>query len=117
MLNTTQENMKEEIREEIGRGVRLDYIRHTAGEWIDGWLPVYNNRIIEEWQNMPSEYDNQGANELGYQESDIDIVKLMMLDLYLYYTDLFNAVLDEIEEDHAIYEQELEDERNQEVSA
>jgi hypothetical protein len=50
---------------------------------------------------MPSEYDNRGANELGWQESELDIVKLMMLDLYLYYTDLFNEVIDDIEEDHA----------------
>ena len=113
MLNTTQENMKEEIREEIGRGVRLDYIRNTAGEWIDGWLPVYNNQIIEEWQKMPSEYDNRGAAELGAQQGH-DIVNLMSLDLYLYYSDLFNAVMDEIEEDHAVYEQELEEERERE---
>jgi hypothetical protein len=117
MLNTTQENMKEEIREEIGRGVRLDYIRNTAGEWVDGWLPVYNNQIIEEWQKMPSEYDNRGASELGWEDAELDIVKRMSLDLYLYYSDLFNAVLDEIEEDHLFYEQELEDEKNQEVSA
>jgi len=116
MLNTTQENMKEEINQEIGKGVRLDHIRNTAGEWIDGWLPVYNNQIIEEWQKMPSEYDNRGANELGSQQGH-GIVDLMSLDLYLYYSDLFNAVLDEIEEDHAVYEQELEDEKNQEVSA
>jgi hypothetical protein len=117
MLNATQENMKEEINQEIGKGVRLDHIRDTAGEWIENWVPVYNNQIIEEWQKMPSEYDNRGANELGWQEAELDIVKLMRLDLYLYYSDLFNAVLDEIEEDHAVYEQELEDEKNKEVSA
>ena len=113
MLNTTQENMKEEINQEIGKGVRLDYIRNTAGEWIDGWLPVYNNQIIEEWQKMPSDYDNRGAAELGSQQGH-GIVDLMSLDLYLYYSDLFNAVLDEIEEDHLFYEQELEEERERE---
>jgi hypothetical protein len=56
---------------------------------------------------MPSEYDNQGANELGYQESELDIVKLMMLDLYLYYTDLFNEVVKEIEDDIAHDEEEV----------
>ena len=105
MLNTTQEQMKEEITQEIGRGVRLDYIRDTAGEWIDSYLPIYNNEIIEEWKNMPGDYDNRGAAELGAQQGH-GIVDLMSLDLYLYYSDLFQAVLDEIEEDHAIYEQE-----------
>lgn len=107
MLNTTQEEWKSELNDEIARGASIDDIKDRSGEWIDGWLPVYNNRIIEEWQKMPSEYDNQGANELGYQESEIDIVKLMMLDLYLYYTDLFNEVVEEIEEDHAHDEEEV----------
>ena len=105
MLNTTQENMKEEITQEIGKGVSLDSIRDRAGEWIDGYLPVYNNEIIEEWKNMPGDYDNRGAVELGIP-GEISIISLMQLDLYLYYSDLFNEVLDEIEEDHAIYEQE-----------
>lgn len=117
MLNATQESMKEELVNEIAQGATLDDIKDRSNEWIDGWIPVYNNRIIEEWQNMPSEYDNRGWAELGYQESELDIVKLMMLDLYLYYTDLFNEVVEEIEEDHAVYEQELQDEQDQEVSA
>jgi hypothetical protein len=107
MLNAMQEEWKSELNDEIARGASIDSIKDRSGEWVDGWLPVYNNRIIEEWQNMPSEYDNQGANELGYQESEIDIVKLMMLDLYLYYTDLFNKVIEEIEEDHAHDEEEV----------
>jgi hypothetical protein len=101
MLNTTQENMKEELVNEITRGSSLDEIKDRSHEWIDGYLPVYNNRIIEEWQNMPSEYDNRGANELGYGDSELDIVRLMSLDLYLYYTDLFNEVIEDMEEDYA----------------
>lgn len=117
MLNKTQDDMKREINDQIAQGSTLDDIKDRSGEWVDGWLPVYNNRIIEEWQNMPSEYDNRGANELGYNDSELDIVRLMSLDLYLYYTDLFNEVVKEIEEDHAVYEQELQDEQDQEVSA
>jgi hypothetical protein len=101
MLNKTQEGMKEELVNEIAQGSDLDTIKDNSHEWIDGWIPVYNNRIIEEWQNMPSEYDNRGANELGYNDSELDIVRLMSLDLYLYYTDLFNEVIEEMEEDIA----------------
>lgn len=96
MLNTTQERMKEELLEELKRGVELEDIKDNSGEWIDSWLPVYNNRIIEEWQNMPSEYDNRGYAELG-SSGEINIVNLMSLDLSLYYTDLWNEVVEEIE--------------------
>lgn len=96
MLNTTQERMKEELLEELKRGVELEDIKDNSGEWIDSWLPVYNNCIIEEWQNMPSDYDNQGASELGIP-GEINIINLMSLDLYLYYTDLWNEVVEEIE--------------------
>ena len=106
MLNKTQDDMKREINDQIAQGSTLDDIKDRSGEFIDGWLPVYNNEIIKEWQDMPSEYDNRGANELGYQESELNIVRLMSLDLYLYYTDLFNEVIEDIEDDIA-HDQEV----------
>lgn len=96
MLNTTQERMKEELLEELKNGGDIDQIKDNSGEWIDSWLPVYNNRIIEEWQNMPSDYDNRGYAELG-AGAEINIVNLMSMDLYLYYSDLWNKVVEEIE--------------------
>lgn len=108
MLNTTQEQMKRELLNEINNnGADLDDLRDRSGEWVDSYLPVYNNRIIEEWQQMPSEYDNRGSAELGHRE-EINIIELMSLDLYLYYSDLLNEVIEEIAE-------ELED--KEEVSA
>jgi len=93
----TVETMTEEIKSEISKGVELDQIRDNIGEWADGYIPIYNGRIIEEWQNMPSEYDNKGAEELGYS-GEINIVNLMSLDLYLYYSDLFNQAIELVEE-------------------
>lgn len=108
MLNTTQEQMKEELLNEINNnGADLDELRDRSGEWVDSYLPVYNDAIIREWQEMPSEYDNRGSAELGHSE-EINIVNLMSLDLYLYYSDLLNEVIEEIAE-------ELED--KEEVSA
>jgi hypothetical protein len=76
----------------------MESIRDNSGEWIDGYLPIYNNNIIEEWKDMPSEYDNRGSAELGIP-GDISIIALMQLDLYLYYSDLFFQVLDDIAEE------------------
>ena len=95
----TVARMVEEIKSELSREVELEELRDNSGEWIDGYLPVYNNRIIEEWQNMPSEYDNRGAVELGHLEQEINIVNLMSLDLYLYYSDLWNEALTQVEEE------------------
>ncbi len=100
-MNTVQE-MKSEILTAIANGEELDNIRDNSGEWIDGYLPVYNDRIIAEWQAMPSEYDDRGSHELGHM-GESTIIGLMNLDLYLYYSDLFQEAL-------AIVEQELEKE-------
>jgi hypothetical protein len=89
--------MKEEITDGLSYST-IEEIEDRSGEIIDSYLPVYNNRIIEEWQNMPSDYDNRGAAELGTGE-DINIVNLMTLDLYLYYSDLFNDAIKELKEE------------------
>jgi len=95
-----KEAMKSEFRNAITEhGETLEDIRDNSGEWIEGYLPVYNNKIVEEWQAMPSEYDNRGAVELGHLEQEINIINLMSLDLYLYYNDIFNEAVNELEEE------------------
>lgn len=93
---STLNNMIEEIKREIANGSDIEELRDNAGEWVEGYLPVYNNRIIEEWQTMPSEYDNRGAVELG-ADIEINIINLMTLDLYLYYSDLWHEALSDVE--------------------
>jgi len=96
--HATKEAMKEEFKTEIGKGyITLEEIRENSNEWIDGYLPIYNYDIMKEWQEMPADYDNRGAQELG-SDGDIGIVGLMSLDLYLYYIDIFNEAITELEE-------------------
>jgi len=106
---TTVEEMKKELLTALSNGEELDDIKDRSNEWIDGYLPIYNNRIVEEWQQMPSEYDNRGHAELG-QGGEIDIINLMSLDLYLYYNDLFNEAVAKVEEE--LEEQEELEEAN-----
>lgn len=97
MNTATKQQMKEEFKTEIEKGyVTLDEIRDNAGEWIDGYLPIYYNQIVEEWQAMPSEYNDRGHAELG---GEVTIYNLMSLDLYVYYLDIFNEALAELEEE------------------
>jgi len=89
--------MKEEFSNAIEHGETLESIHDNSGEWVDGYLPIYNADIIKEWQEMPGYYDDRGSAELGHM-GEITIIGLMSLDLYLYYTDLFNEVITEMEE-------------------
>jgi hypothetical protein len=94
---STVERMVEEIRTELARGEELEDIKDRSGEFIDSWLPVYNNRIIEEWTLMPNDYTDRGSAELGTGQ-EISIINLMTLDLYLYYSDLFAEAVQEVED-------------------
>jgi hypothetical protein len=94
---TSLEYIVEELRTAIANGEELEDIRDNSGEWVDGYLPVYNNQIVEEWQEMPGDYDNRGSAELGHLGHEINIINLMSLDLYVYYSDLFSEALAELE--------------------
>lgn len=98
MSHAIKEAMKEEFKTEIGKGyVTLDEIRENSNEWIDGYLPIYNYDIMKEWQAMPGEYNDRGSDELG-ADGQTGIIGRMSLDLYLYYTDIFNEAIAELEE-------------------
>jgi hypothetical protein len=91
--------MREEFTSEIGKGyITLDEIRDNSHEWVDSYLPVYNNEIIEQWQLMPGEYDDKGSAELEHM-GEITIIGLMSLDLFVYYTDIFNEACEELEQE------------------
>ena len=99
MSYQTKQAMKEEFKTEMEKGyVTLEEIQENSGEWIDGYLPIYYNQIVEEWQAMPSEFNDRGAAELGVGQ-EVTIYNLMSLDLYLYYTDIFNEAISELEEE------------------
>ena len=99
MNETIKQQMKDEFKTEMEKGyVTLEKIQQNSGEWIDGYLPVYYNQIVEEWQKMPSEYNDRGSAELGMGQ-EVTIYNLMSLDLYLYYTDIFNEAIAELEEE------------------
>ncbi len=93
---TTYDEIMQEIKQELTNGESLDDIRERSYELVDNYVPVYNNRILEEWQNMPSDYDNRGAQELGHNCEELNIINLMSSDLYIYYTELVGLVIDDL---------------------
>ena len=96
-MMTTLDEMIKEIKQEISNGMEIDEIRDISGEYVDGYVPVYNDRIIKEWQEMPGDYDNRGSAELGHLGQEINIINLMQLDLYIYYGELFDQALSDVE--------------------
>ena len=96
---TTDDEIMQEIKQELSNGEELAAIQERSYELVDNYVPVYNNRIIEEWQLMPSEYDNRGSAELGHNCEELSIINLMSADLYLYYQDLVALVLSDLEQE------------------
>ncbi len=100
MSYAIKEAMKDEFKNAMKNGETLQGISDNSEEWVDGYLPIFYNRITEEWQAMPSEYNDRGRAELGAGD-EFTIYSLMSLDLYIYYTDLFNEVIAELEQEIA----------------
>ena len=99
MDTVIKQQMKDEFKTEIEKGyITLEEIQENSGEWVDGYLPVYYNQIVEEWQKMPSKYNDRGVAELG-QTGTETIYNLMSLDLYVYYTHIFNEAIAELEDE------------------
>lgn len=67
-----------------------DFIYDRLTEMADSAVPVYNNEIIQDWQEMPSEYDDTWQDLVSVEE-DARITRLMSLDLYNYYLDAYRS--------------------------
>jgi hypothetical protein len=96
---TNYNEIMQEIKQEITNGESLEEIKERSYELVDNYVPVYNNRVIEEWTSMPSDYDNRGSAELGHNCQELNIINLMSADLYLYYQDLVNSVINDLQEE------------------
>ncbi len=99
MKNEKIEMIKKDFIDRMSRGEDIESIADNINEEVDSWLPIYNNDIISEWQDMPGDFDNLGAEQLGATE--YDIYKLMTLDLYLYYSDYISEIIEELKNNFA----------------
>ena len=65
-------------------------------EYAESDLPIYNNDIIKEWTEMPSDYDNRWQEVLDGEIEEHTITSLMLVDLYQYYTDTYYEIWEDI---------------------
>lgn len=70
-------------------------------EMADGLCPIYNGDIIAEWSELPSVFDDAGAD---YCDPNDGIVRRMQLDLYAYYDQTVRELWSEIEDEHVCTE-------------
>ena len=89
MLEQYQREEIESLVNEFASDDASGYYSDRIKELIDGYLPIYYSEIVKEWQAMPAEWDNQGAEMFGIPDP-VSIYTLMSLDLYGYYSEQVN---------------------------
>lgn len=92
-LRFTYEEIKKELKDHYNE---LD--RDNLAEWADGFVPVYYNEIIRDWQEMPSEFDNRWKDDAEINE-ETTIHNLMMIDLFWYYLEQCETAFRELQQE------------------
>ena len=94
---TTKEEIKKELLDNLQQLKDNPHAEDLVAEFADGWVPVYNNQIIQQWVSLPMEESDQWK-EYGYdtQRNEGGIISLMAIDLVFYYLKLANEAWEEI---------------------
>jgi hypothetical protein len=94
---TTKEEIKKELLDNIEQLKDNPHADDVVAEFADGYVPVYNNQIIQQWVALPME-DSDQWKEYGYdtQRNEGGIISLMQIDLVFYYLHLATRAWDEI---------------------
>jgi hypothetical protein len=94
---TNYEEIKNRITAELPALLSNPYAEDTIAELADAEVPVYDNEIIQDWVLLSSD-DSDQWKELGYdtQKNEGGIVRLMAIDLAIYYVRQFDRAWTEI---------------------
>ena len=97
MALTTYEEIKKQIQLELARLIDNPYAEDQIAEMASANVPVYDGSIIEEWRELSNE-DSDQWKELGYdtQRNEGGIVRLMAVDLEIYYLRQFDRAWSEL---------------------
>tara|TARA_R110001606_G_scaffold129324_1_gene264152 strand:+ start:144 stop:467 length:324 start_codon:yes stop_codon:yes gene_type:complete len=94
MTLSTHNDIKTEILADWQQFEDANYPEDILTEYAESAVPIYYSEIIEEWQAMPSEFDDSWQ-ELG-TDGSATITTLMQLDLFNYYRDAYLVAFDEL---------------------
>lgn len=88
----------DEIKQELDTDWHLfadnQYPTDLLSEYADSACPIYTSEIIAEWVAMPSEF-NDAWQDYG-DSGDKGITDLMQVDLYNYYSHLYNTAYNQL---------------------
>jgi hypothetical protein len=95
----TYEAIKQEIIDNMQLIKKSAHPEDQLHEFADSACPVYNSDIIAEWVELPWE-DTDQWKELGFdtQRNEGGILRLMSIDLAIYYNQNFHRAWEEIKE-------------------
>lgn len=92
-MRFTYEEIKKELKD------HYDELKgDDLAEWAEGFLPVYYGAIIEDWKEMPSEFENNWRDGIVIT-AKTTLYDLMTFDLFMYYLEKCNQALDELREE------------------
>jgi hypothetical protein len=69
-----------------------NFIDDRLTEMADSAVPVYNNQIIQDWQEMPSDFNDSWQEYTEGEPFKRTIIDLMMLDLNNYYQNAYRRI-------------------------
>ena len=89
-------DIKKELTDNWEQFADNQYPDDLITDFADSAVPVYNNEVIQDWSEMPSEFDDSA------QDFDIDpdatIMTRMSLDLFNYYRHQYQKAYNELAE-------------------
>lgn len=96
-MRFTESDIKADLLDSWDSLEESQYPEDLLSEFADSAVPIYNNEIIEDWQEMPSDYDDSWKEYTDSNENGI--INLMRIDLFAYYLDTYNRIYREIRHD------------------
>ncbi len=92
----TLADAKTELKADWHRFADNQYPQDTLTEYADSACPIYTADTIREWSEMPPEFDDAWQDYTDNSDNSKGIADLMRLDLYNYYSHLYNLAYAEL---------------------
>lgn len=77
----------------------IRYPEDDLVEFADSEVPVYTHEIIQEWQDLPRDFQDEGWRIFSPDMTDLTITDLMRYDLYHYYQTQFDLAYRDVEDE------------------
>lgn len=98
MALSTYQEIIQEVRDNWSDFSNAKYPEDTVANYADAAVPVYNNRIMDQWAELESDWRDHW---FGLLEKDASIIDRMQYDLFNYYSSHFYKAYEELSKELA----------------